>query len=57
MVLSKRTDYDYSVDMWSLGCIAAEMYTGMPLFLASSQNELIEFHSLYCGGFDRDDVL
>jgi len=57
MVLIKSGDYDFAVDMWSLGCIAAELYNGIPLFLASSQNELIEFHSLYCGGFDRRDVL
>jgi serine/threonine protein kinase len=56
MVLMKGGDYDFTVDMWSLGCIAAELYNGIPLFLASSQNELIEFHSLYCGGFDRGDV-
>ena len=43
MVLSKRADYDYAVDMWSLGCIIAELYNGLPLFLASSQHDLIEF--------------
>ena len=43
--------------MWSLGCIVAELYNGIPLFLASSQNELIEFQSLYCEGFDREEVL
>ena len=57
MVLSKRAGYDFSADMWSLGCITAELYNGLPLFLAQSQNELIEYHSLYCGGFDREAVL
>ena len=36
MVLSRKADYDFAVDMWSLGCIAAELYNGLPLFLASS---------------------
>ena len=36
IVLNRRADYDFSVDMWSLGCIVAELYNGLPLFLASS---------------------
>lgn len=36
MVLTKGADYDFAVDMWSLGCITAELYNGLPLFLASS---------------------
>lgn len=43
MVLSRKADYTCAVDMWSLGCITAELYNGLPLFLASSQNELIEY--------------
>ena len=57
MILSKRSDYDFAVDMWSLGCIVAELYNGLPLFLATSQYELIEYQHLYCGGFDRDDLI
>ena len=57
MVLSRKADYTCAVDMWSLGCITAELYNGLPLFLASSQNELIEYQSLYCGGFNREDVV
>ena len=30
--------YDYKIDMWSLGCILAEMYTGYVLF----QNESVQ---------------
>jgi serine/threonine protein kinase len=26
--------YDYQVDMWSLGCIIAELYCGRPIFPA-----------------------
>ena len=25
-------DYDAKIDMWSTGCILAELYTGVPLF-------------------------
>lgn len=25
-------NYHMAIDMWSLGCILAEMYTGVPLF-------------------------
>lgn len=57
MVLRKKADYDFQVDMWSLGCIAAELYNGIPLFLAQSEHELIEYHSLFCGGFDKEEVL
>lgn len=32
--------------MWSLGCIAAELIMGKPLFSASDENELLELHLL-----------
>lgn len=41
--------YDYQVDMWSLGCIIAEMFCGRPIFPAQDENELLEFHILVCG--------
>mmetsp|Transcript_22528 Transcript_22528/g.21684 ORF Transcript_22528/g.21684 Transcript_22528/m.21684 type:complete len:355 (-) Transcript_22528:344-1408(-) len=41
--------YDQQVDMWSLGCIVAELYSGVPLFPAIDENELIEFFTLLCG--------
>jgi len=33
--------YDNQVDMWSLGCILAEMFIGVPLFAASSNIDLL----------------
>lgn len=33
-VLLGFPSYDFQVDMWSLGCIVAEMYTGHPIFPA-----------------------
>lgn len=31
-VLLKSSDYEYGVDMWSVGCIMAELYLGQTLF-------------------------
>ena len=33
--------YSPAIDMWSLGCILAELYTGLPIFPAESEKELI----------------
>ncbi|CDW76326.1 related to dual specificity protein kinase pom1 [Stylonychia lemnae] len=41
--------YDYSVDMWSLGCIIAELFRGRPIFPAQDENELMELQVLLCG--------
>jgi serine/threonine protein kinase len=41
--------YDYQVDMWSLGCIVAELFCGRPIFPGIDENELLEFHVLMCG--------
>ena len=38
MVLNKSSNYDFAVDMWSLGCIVAELYNGLPLFQAHNQH-------------------
>ncbi len=41
--------YDFQIDMWSLGCIVAELYMGGPIFPGIDENELLEFHALICG--------
>ena len=33
------TPYDEAIDMWSLGCILAELYTGYPLFPGENEAE------------------
>lgn len=33
--------YTESVDMWSLGCVAAELFLGLPLFPAASEYDLM----------------
>ena len=31
--------YDHGIDMWSFGCILAELYTGYPLFPGENEFE------------------
>jgi dual specificity tyrosine-phosphorylation-regulated kinase 2/3/4 len=35
--------YSTSIDMWSLGCIVSEFFTGTPLFTGSSEHEQIHY--------------
>lgn len=42
-------DYDFGVDMWSLGCIAYELISGSPLFPAHDENELLEYFVVTIG--------
>ena len=32
-------DYSMAIDMWSLGCILAELYTGFPIFPGENEQE------------------
>lgn len=34
-------NYDCSIDMWSFGCMIAELFTGIPLFPGESEEELL----------------
>lgn len=34
--------YDYSVDMWSIGCTLYELYTGKILFTGDSNNQMLK---------------
>ena len=38
-----RIPYTTKVDIWSLGCIVAELFTGEPLFPGSNEQELLEY--------------
>ena len=34
--------YDYSIDMWSIGCTLYELYTGKILFTGESNNQMLK---------------
>ena len=46
-----RIRYSEKVDIWSLGCILAELYTGQPLFPGNSEQEQLEYIMQLCGVF------
>ena len=39
-IFLRHMDYSLPVDMWSIGCIFAELYLQEPLFLATSDLDL-----------------
>lgn len=39
MRLCKGLTYNTAIDMWSLGCILAELFTGYPLFPGENEQE------------------
>jgi negative regulator of the PHO system len=41
-VLLGSCSYNTSIDMWSLGCIVAEMYTGQPLFPGQTNEDQLQ---------------
>jgi serine/threonine protein kinase len=41
--------YTQAADMWSFGCILAELTTGRPLFPALDENELLELFIMMIG--------
>eukprot|EP00921_Rhytidocystis_pertsovi_P002649 GHVQ01004555.1.p2 GENE.GHVQ01004555.1~~GHVQ01004555.1.p2 ORF type:complete len:982 (-),score=111.29 GHVQ01004555.1:268-3213(-) len=41
--------YDVAIDMWSFGCILAELYTGYPLFPGDNENEQLARIMELCG--------
>ena len=41
--------FDYAIDMWSLGCVAAELYLGWPLFPGSSEYDQVSLVHLVTG--------
>jgi len=44
-----RLNYSEKVDIWSFGCILAELYTGEPLFPGNNEQEQLELIMEICG--------
>lgn len=42
-------DYGLPIDMWSLGCMLAELYTGIPLFPGRDESEQLEYQMKVLG--------
>lgn len=49
--------YTTAIDMWSLGCVAAELFLGLPLFPAQSQYDLLQRLIKVLGGKPPDFIL
>ena len=46
------TDYTAAIDMWSVGCVMAELLLGQPLFPGESGvDQLVEIIKVHCLGF------
>ncbi|KAF0719470.1 Aste57867_1006 [Aphanomyces stellatus] len=48
-LLLGSTDYDASVDMWSIGCVFAELFLGRPLFQAKTDTDQMAKIVEMCG--------
>ena len=48
--------YTQAADMWSLGCIIAELKSKIPLFPAVDENELLEFFLMVFGMPSKDMI-
>ncbi|CAM6118825.1 unnamed protein product [Calypogeia fissa] len=42
-VVLKQLPYTPAIDMWSVGCVAAELYLGVPLFMGANEYDLFRF--------------
>jgi len=48
--------YTTAIDMWSFGCIMAELYTGMPLFPGENEAEQLALF-MEVNGIPEDYIL
>ena len=56
-IILGSTSYTKAVDMWALGCIIAEMFTGKPLLPGSSTIDQLERILDVCGKPSAEEVL
>jgi len=51
-----KNEFDYSIDLWSVGCIAYELYFDSPLFSTRTETDL--FSKIYCFlGIPKMDII
>ncbi|KAK3132977.1 hypothetical protein QOZ80_6AG0530300 [Eleusine coracana subsp. coracana] len=46
-ILAGNTDYGAKVDMWSLGCVMAELLTGRPVFYAPNDDDAAKMRVIF----------
>lgn len=49
-------NYHMAIDMWSLGCIMAELYTGFPIFPGENEQEQLSCIMEVLGVPDKDFI-
>ena len=49
-------NYHMAIDMWSLGCIMAELYTGFPIFPGENEQEQLACIMEVLGVPDKDFI-
>lgn len=56
-LLLGSTDYGASVDLWSVGCLLAELLTGRPILQGRTEvNTLLTlYHAIYCSRLGHAD--
>ncbi|XP_014489919.2 probable serine/threonine-protein kinase At1g54610 [Vigna radiata var. radiata] len=53
-LLLGSTDYGYSIDLWSAGCLLAEMFLGRPIMPGRTEVEQIQMIFKLCGSPSED---
>ena len=54
--LSKQLNYSYETDVWSFGCIVAEICLGSPLFRAKTEPEIFQEQFKFCQLINPSEV-
>lgn len=52
-----RLPWNEKIDIWSLGCVAAELHHGYPLFPAQDEKELVGMWQRVLGPLPRDETV
>jgi cyclin-dependent kinase-like len=53
-LLANEGNYSYPVDVWSVGCLCAELLTGKPLFPGNNDTDMLARITRYCGNLTEN---
>ena len=45
--------YSYTIDIWSMGCVAAELALGLPIFCGKTAHNVLQLINIRCGGIPQ----